>query len=229
MAIAGGDTTATALSATFFYLSRNPSCYRILADEIRSTFKNGDGIVNGPTLLGCRYLRACIDEALRMSPPVTGTPWRELYADDDRSKPLVIDGHIIPEGTQVGVNIYALHHNESYFKNSFSYSPERWMTLESPLLLKDAFSPFLIGSRGCAGKAMAYLEASLVLAKTFWYFDFEMPKGDAAKVGAGKKGNKSGRHREDEYQLYDAFGALHDGPNLVFHPREVSQELRVDL
>ncbi|CAG8959910.1 hypothetical protein HYFRA_00013182 [Hymenoscyphus fraxineus] len=66
-----GDTTRTALSATFFYLSRNPSSYQRLAAEIRSTFTSGDEIC-GAKLGSCVYLRACIDEALRLASPVSG-------------------------------------------------------------------------------------------------------------------------------------------------------------
>ena len=47
-----------------------------------------------------------------MSPPVPGTLWRQQASDDYGDKPIVIDGHVIPRGTYVGVNTYALHHNE---------------------------------------------------------------------------------------------------------------------
>jgi cytochrome P450 len=57
----------------------------------------------------------------------------------------------------------------------------------------DAFSPFSIGPRGCAGKAMAYLEMGLVLVKTFWYLNFERPSGKLDAVGEGYAGNKHGR------------------------------------
>jgi cytochrome P450 len=111
----------------FFYLSRYPDTYRKLAEEIRSAFTNGKEINGGPILSGCRYLRAVIDEALRMSPPVSGTTWRQLYDDEDKTKPLVVDGHVIPPGTLVGVNTYSLHHNEEYFPDSFTFKPERWL------------------------------------------------------------------------------------------------------
>ncbi|KAI9150349.1 benzoate 4-monooxygenase cytochrome p450 [Paramyrothecium foliicola] len=70
---AGGDTTATAMTSVFFYLSRNPVCYQKLAEEICSSFQSSEEIVSGQKLSGCRYLRASIDEALRVSPPVSGT------------------------------------------------------------------------------------------------------------------------------------------------------------
>ncbi|OTA62649.1 cytochrome P450 [Hypoxylon sp. EC38] len=215
---AGSDTTSTCLSATFFYLSRNKMCYEELAREIRSSFNFGSEIRSGPALAKCHYLRACIDEALRMSPPAPGTLWREQYPDDKNSGPLIIDGHLIPSKTQVGVNIYTLHHNEEYFPDSFSYKPERWLT-PTGTQTNDAFAAFLTGPRGCAGKAMAYLEASLVLAKTLWYFDFEPASGELGKIGMGKNGNRRGRNREGEFQIYDVFTATSDGPYLKFRPR----------
>ena len=85
--------------------------------------------------------------------------------------------------------------------------------------MHEAFTAFSIGYRGCAGKSMAYLETSLVIAKTLWYFDFKLAPGDLARVGGGVAGRKDGRGRPDEYQLYDVIAGEHDGPYLVFTPR----------
>lgn len=224
----GGDTTAAGISALLFYLTRHPEIYRKLAQEIRTTFSSSSEIHGGPQLSNCQYLRACIDEALRISPPVNGTLWRELPADDDGSKPFVVDGHVIPKGVQVGVNIYTLQHNPEYFPDPYAFKPERWLSGDEAekRRMKEAFATFQIGYRGCAGKPMAYLEASLVIAKLLWYFDFESAPGEAGQVGGGKVGDKTGRHRPDEYQLYDVFASGHDGPMLVFKPRgEHWQEL----
>ncbi|KAI1349445.1 cytochrome P450 [Xylaria sp. FL0043] len=218
---AGGDTTAAAISALLFYLTRYPECYRKLEQEIRTTFSSGSEIHGGPQLSNCQYLRACIDEALRMSSPVNGTLWRELAVDDDGSQPFIVDGHVIPKGVQVGVNIYTLHHNPEYFPNPYTFKPERWLGYDEKekCRMKDAFAPFQIGYRGCAGKPMAYLEASLVIAKLFWYFDFESAPGEAGQVGGGRVGDRTGRHRPDEFQMYDVFASGHDGPMLLFKPR----------
>jgi cytochrome P450 len=99
------------MSATLFYLARNPSCYQKLAQEIRSMFDNADEIC-GTAIPNCQYLRACIDEAMRMSPPVPGTLWRQLAPEEEAAGPLIVDGHVIPNGAKLGVNIYSLHHNE---------------------------------------------------------------------------------------------------------------------
>ncbi|KAI0484908.1 cytochrome P450 [Xylariaceae sp. FL0804] len=231
---AGGTTTATAMSTIFYYLSRNPSAYARLASEVRTTFSAGAEIRQGPRLSSCRYLRAVIDESLRIAPPTPGVMWREqdpLGEDDNSTRPLVVDGHVIPPGTLVGVGLYSLMHNPAYFPEPFSFRPERWLPAgeqeqeeeqeqEARALMRRAFIPFILGDRACAGKAVAYLEMSLTVAKTMWYFDFEKAPGALGEVGSGRVGAAAGRDRPDEYQLYDSFMADHEGPNLIFRPRE---------
>lgn len=222
MVLQGAFSVATAMSALLFYLSRERRCYEKLAAEIRSTFQRADEIRSGQQLSSCQYLRACIDEALRIAPPIPGTGWRELKSSDGGS--LVVDGHVVPPGTEVGVNTYALHHNEEYFPNPYKFEPERWLATETPEeqrnIMRAAFAPFSIGYRACTGKAMAYLESSLIIAKILWYFDFEIPPGPLGHVGGGKSGAAGGRDRVAEYQLYDVLSAGHEGPYLLFHPRK---------
>ncbi|KAJ8110738.1 hypothetical protein ONZ43_g5796 [Nemania bipapillata] len=212
---AGGDTATTAMASLFFYLSRNPRVYEKLVTEIRSTFKQYEDIKGGQQLAGCRYLRACIDEALRITPPVAGTLWRETC------EPVVIDGHVVPAGTQVGVNSYSIHHNEEYFPRPFEFDPDRWLVKDEAQLslMNSAFFAFSLGSRACAGKSMAYLETGLTMAKAIWLFDFEIAPGELGAVGEGIPGKGGERGRRNEFQLYDTFGSRHDGPYLIFHPR----------
>lgn len=153
-----------------------------------------------------------------------GIAWRQQSAEDhQKGQPLIIDGHAIPPGTEIGVSAYALHHNEKYFPSSFSFQPERWLDAAKDstqaAMMRSAFMHFSVGARSCAGKAMAYLEASLVMAKTLWHFDFEAAPGELGRVGGGGPGKGFGRERPDEYQLYDIFASSHSGPNLVFKAR----------
>ncbi|KAI1117374.1 cytochrome P450 [Nemania sp. NC0429] len=219
---AGSDTMSACISSVFFYLSRNLECYRRITTEIRSTFSSIDEIRAGSRLAKCSYLRACIDEALRMSPPLPGTLWRQqVVPADGAPSPLVIDGHIIPPGTHIGVNTYAIHHNEAYFPEPFTYRPERFLEKNSTTrgLMKNAFVPFSIGSRACMGKSMAYLEASLVLARTIWHYDFARAPNDAGNLGESTYWNERGMgDRINEYQTKDMLAAAHDGPCLIFRP-----------
>ncbi|KAI8633016.1 cytochrome P450 [Xylariaceae sp. FL1651] len=226
---AGGGTVHTAMTSAFFYLSRYPSAYARLAAEIRATFSSGRDIRQGTQLSSCKYLRAVIDETLRISPASLAFTWRQQDSTVIQAgEPLIVDGHVIPPGTEVGVNLFSLLHNADYFPEPFTFQPERWLTpeqdtpeqLEARTAARHAFQPFSLGDRNCAGKPMAYLELSLVLARTMWYFDFQTAPGKAGRLGEGQPGRTDGRGRKDEFQLYDGVIVKHDGPNLVFQPRD---------
>lgn len=228
---AGGTTVATAACGVFFHLSRHPATYARLASEIRGAFASGRDIVGGPTLLAsCRYLRAVIDESLRLASPSLGTLWRTL--DDSAKAPMVVDGHVIPRGTEVGMHVYSVLHNPDYYPEPFAFRPERWLGPEedggapdSPekrevrTRMRRAQVYFGLGDRGCLGKTMAYLETSLIIAWALWYFDFEKAPGEAGMLGAGREGSKEPWGGPDQFQLRDIFIGDHDGPNLVFKPR----------
>ena len=164
-----------------------------------------------------------------MSPPTLVPLWRQQDASDKSGQPFIVDGHVVPPGTQVAVSLYSLLHNEKYFPDPFIFKPERWLQgsgeddpeeQKAALAnMRKAFAPFIIGDRSCAGKAMAYLETSLTFARTLWYFDFKTAPGKIGEVGAGQLGRTDGRGRPGEYQLNDVFVATHHGPNLVFRKR----------
>lgn len=155
--------------------------------------------------------------------PAPGTLWRELHLGDN--EPFIIDGHIIPKGTLVGVNTYSVHHNAKYFPNPFTFKPGRWLidhdssapghSKNGGNRVHEAFTPFSTGPRGCAGKAMVFMEASLIVAKMLWYFDLGQASGKLGAIGGGSVDQGPGRTRRAEYQLYDHFSTGHDGPYLV--------------
>ena len=219
------------MSGAFFYLTHNPTVYSTLASEIRTTFSSGCEISQGLKLNSCKYLRAVIEETMRMSPSALTPAWREQDpASIGARESFFVDGHLIPPGTQVAVSSYSLQHNPAYFPEPYTFNPDRWLPpaddvnelpeqKEVRTTMRRAFAPFSIGERACAGKPMAYLEMSLVIAKTVWYFDFEKASGEDGKLGEGWPGRVDGRGRPDEFQLYDGIVTEHDGPTLVFIPR----------
>lgn len=91
--------------------------------------------------------------------------------------------------------------------------------------MNKAFCPFSIGYRGCPGKAVAYLEMSLAIAKALYYFDVERAPRKDRELGAGSPGGKMGRERPEEFQM-DTFVSTHDGPNIISRTRgELWKEL----
>jgi cytochrome P450 len=217
--IAGSDTTSTALASAFFYLVHNPGTLDKLSQEIMSTFSDVEDIISGPTLSSCHYLRAVIDEAMRLSPPVGGILPREVLAGG-----LDIDGVFIPEGSVVGTPHYALHHNPAYYPDPFSFKPERWIVDSSPNVTKksvelaqSAFCAFSVGPRGCIGKGVAYVELMTSLSRVVYLYEMRLAKG--ISIGEGSPMLEWGRQRKDEYQLMDSFTSMKEGPYVEFRER----------
>ncbi|CZT14739.1 probable cytochrome P450 67 [Ramularia collo-cygni] len=217
--IAGSDTTSTALAATIFYLVHHPEALRKVTQEVRSAFEDVEDIRIGATLSSLHYVRACVDEAMRMSPSVGGILPREVLAGG-----MDIDGLQIPAGTVVGVPHYTLQHNSAYYPAPFEYKPERWMagssndvTADTVAVTQSAFCPFSVGPRGCIGKSMAYAEMTTTLARIVHMYDMRLAPGSTA--GEGKASFEYGRHRSQEYQLKDCFTSMKEGPLVQFRAR----------
>jgi cytochrome P450 len=215
---AGSDTSSITIAAAFFYLLRNPSALEALQSELRGSFSSAEEIVSGPQLSACHYLRAVIDETLRLAPPVPSSLPRQVLAGG-----MIVDEDYFPEGAIVGTSAYAIHHSEKYYPDPWAFKPDRWIApkseqgaeAEALQLAKSAFCPFSLGSRGCIGKSMAYAELSIALGKVFYMYDVRLASGDV--TGAGKKGGvEEGRRREGEFQLRDLFVSGRDGPVVEF-------------
>lgn len=209
--VIGSDTTATTLAATAHYLTGCSAAYRRAVEEVRSTFKSIDDIRIGPKLNSCAFLRACIDEALRLSPPGGAALWREV-----ESGGALIDGNFIPEGTEVAVGIYSIHHSDRYYENPFKYNPERWYRpAESEPKRKDsgrqAYMPFSIGSRSCVGKPLALAQAMLTFSRLLWEFDIRRADSDPSWTALDV--------HPTEYTTKDHVSAVKEGPVLKFTPR----------
>jgi cytochrome P450 len=229
---AGADTTSLTISASLFYLLHSPATLATLTREIRSTFSSLDSIHPGHALSSCVYLRACIDETLRLAPPVPSHLPREVLAGG-----LHVDGEFLPRGTVVGTAPWAIHHSATYFPDPFAFRPERWIstdddeTADGVSTARAAFCAFSLGPRGCVGKGVAYLEVSLALAHLLWLYDIRLGEGGPSGGGVvtapdGWKGKKSKklrpeRQHEGEYQLFDHFAADRDGPMVIFRAKMV--------
>ncbi|KAL7755384.1 hypothetical protein ACKLNR_014482 [Fusarium oxysporum f. sp. zingiberi] len=219
--IAGSDTTATSIAAAFFYLSRSPQIQERLAKEITSVFSSAEDIKGGTALYSCQYLRAIIDETLRMSPPVPADLAREVEKGG-----IVVDGQFIPEGINVSCASYCLHYNPEIYPEPFTFDPERWIvdeknesgvSAESVALAQSVFIPFSTGPRGCIGKNLAYLEMSLILARTV--YNYKIRPDITSNLGGGGFDAVEGRRTSGQYQLHDVFVSIRDGPMVQLKKR----------
>ncbi|KAF9882844.1 hypothetical protein FE257_004956 [Aspergillus nanangensis] len=173
--IAGSETTATLLSGATYWLTRNPDVLKKVAAEVRSVMKTEAEITFQKASAELPYMLACIDEALRMYPPVpTGFERRTIT-------PVTISGYEIAPGTAVSVHQSASNWSPLNFHAPDRFPPERWLREaktdpSSPYFKdnRDVVQPFSVGPRNCIGKNLAYAEMRIILARVLWNFDLEL-------------------------------------------------------
>ena len=219
LVVAGSDTTAVTLSGLFFYISRNPRPYEKLINEIRNTFDSVDEIVSGPKLSSCKYLRACIDETMRMTPAGPSEVPRTVLSGGQ-----MIDGELYPAGAVVGVSDWSSGRSDE-FGDPNVYRPERWIvdekagvTAEEVLRISSYLHPFSTGWSSCVGKNLAMLELLMTVARTLFRLDIRAEPGST--LGEGHPGLGWGRRERKQFQLFDRFIAARDGPMIQFKRRE---------
>ncbi|KAF5869440.1 putative cytochrome p450 family protein [Botrytis fragariae] len=206
--MAGSDTTSTALTATLFYLFHNPHALQSLRSELAHIFSSSI-----PTRVlaveNCKYLRACIDEAMRLCPPAPTALPRVVCEGG-----IEVLGIHFPEGVCLGVPNFALFRNELYFKEPHRFMPERWLNNDedSLSLARMAFKPFSVGPRHCIGQRLAIQEMAYVIAKIVYHFDFEVVGTDSEYRGLGVDENVV-------MEQFDVFTSLERGPEINFWAR----------
>lgn len=124
---AGVETTAFALTVGIFHIVNTPHIRRLLQDELFAAFPLGYRTM--PSLNELErlpYLRACIQESLRLS---YGVSARNPRRHPDKILTYEKNGKVytIPKNTKVSMTIVDVHHDESIFPDSFRFAPERWL------------------------------------------------------------------------------------------------------
>nr|QSG30343.1 CYP65EW1 [Hormonema carpetanum] len=173
--IAGTETTATLLSGLTYHLIRNPEMMAKLVQEIRTFFPTEDHITV-ETLAQLPYLNACLEEGMRMYPPIAaGLPRITPHGG------AMICGEYVPENIAVSVSPWAIYHSHTNFYEADSFIPERWLGKDERFINDNhaAFQPFSTGPRNCIGRNLAYHEARLLMTEVLWNFDLGlMPESE---------------------------------------------------
>ena len=217
---AGFDTSAATVDTCLWYILRNPDQFQKLLDEIRS-FPDVEQITKS-TAVNLPYLRACIDEVLRLAPPVPSILDRIVLKGG-----MMIDGNYVAAGTIVNVPVYVIQHDERYFPDAWSFQPERWMSMndggkstEQQLSIqRQAFLAFSAGPRVCIGKNLAYFETSIALARLLYSFDVKLATDVTDGAGDPSLSPQTGRHRSGEYQMTDFFVNFRTGTKIQLRRR----------
>jgi cytochrome P450 len=153
--LAGHETTAMALTWTWYLLSQHPEVEERLVREVsRVLGGRAPTVADLPEL---PYTEMVVREAMRLFPPAASFA-REPIED------VHIGGYKVPKGSLVTVNTYALHHDPRFFDEPERFNPERFSAGWEERIPRYAFLPFGGGPRVCIGNGFAMMEARLILA-----------------------------------------------------------------
>ena len=153
--LAGHETTALALSWTWYLLGCNPGVEESMHRELAAAL--GRKAPTAEDLPRLPYTEKVMKEAMRLYPPAYVILRLAL-------EPLEIGGYELPAGSSVGISPWVTHHDARYFPEPENFAPERWTEAFMQKLPRFAYIPFGGGPRICIGAQFAMMEAVLVLA-----------------------------------------------------------------
>jgi cytochrome P450 len=161
---AGHETTANALTFTWWLLGKHPEVARRFHAEL-------DQVLAGRTptaadVPNLPYTRQVLSESMRLYPPVW-TIGRRAIA------PFRAGQYDLPAGTVVLMSQWVMHHDQRYWPEPMKFDPDRWRPDAKTDRPRYAYFPFSFGPRSCIGEAFAWMEATLLLATIGQKWRFE--------------------------------------------------------
>jgi cytochrome P450 len=153
--LAGYETTAIALTWTWYLLSQNTGAEARMHEELDRVL--GGRLPNYEDLPQLRYTEMVMAEALRLYPPAWAMGRLSL-------KSFQLGEFRLPAGTTVIASQYILHRDARFFADPLRFDPERHTTEAKAARTKGAYCPFGMGPRQCIGEAFAWMEGVLILA-----------------------------------------------------------------
>ncbi len=166
--LAGNETTANALSWTWYLLSKNPAVEQTLSAELSKRMGRKPPTLGD--LAEMPYNRMVIEESLRLFPPA----WlitRTASVDN------IVDGVTIPAGSIVFLSQYVTHRDPDLWDNPEGFDPERFALERTEGRPDFAYFPFGGGPHKCIGHQFALMEAQIVLATIAQRYRLELLPG----------------------------------------------------
>jgi cytochrome P450 len=171
--LAGHETTATALTWTWYLLAHHPRVEVELERELRRLPPGR--LPAAEDLPSLRYTEMVVREAIRLYPPAWLIGRRALVDYE-------LDRYTIRKGSIVIVSPYVIHHDARFYPEPFAFRPERWTDEQRRKRPRYAYLPFGGGPRACIGEAFAWTEVILVLATLAREWKLESVPGHEAHL-----------------------------------------------
>ena len=169
--LAGHETTALALTWTWYLLGQHPNMENSLHEEL-------DHVLTGRApgfsdMQKLPYTERVIRESMRLYPPAWSLA-RTVISDFE------LRGYKIPAGANVVMSQWIMHRHPAYFRDPEKFDPDRWLTDAAQKLPRFVYFPFGGGPRQCIGAAFATMEATILLATIAQQFRFRCVPGQLA-------------------------------------------------
>ena len=153
--LAGHETTANALTWTWYLLSQHPEVEARMHAEIDSALQGRCPAYED--LAALPYTRMILAESMRLYPPAWAIGRRALQSFESR-------GFTIPAKSVVLMSQYIMHRDPRYFPDPDKFDPKRWTPEVQAARPKFSYFPFGAGTRICIGEQFAWMEGILLIA-----------------------------------------------------------------
>ncbi len=153
--MAGHETTAVALSWSWYLLAQHPEADGRLAEELRTVL--GSRPPTGADLPRLPYTEMVVTESMRLYPPAYALGRQAATSTE-------VAGHPIARGVIVILPTLVVQRDPRWFEEPEAFRPERWEDERARRLPRYAYFPFGGGPRQCIGNGFAMMEAVLLLA-----------------------------------------------------------------
>ena len=154
--IAGHETTANALTWTFYLLAQNSDIEEKLLHELQTVI-DASRTPTVDDISKLKFTDNVFRESMRLYPPVWSIG---RYVDNDYT----LDKYTIPSGSTIMMSQYVMHHDPRFYHEPEQFEPERWSLEAKSTIPRFSYFPFGGGIRGCIGESFAWMEGILVIA-----------------------------------------------------------------
>jgi cytochrome P450 len=153
--LAGHETTANALTWTWYLLSGAPDVESRMYQELDRVLMGRLPTVADIPSLSC--VERIVTETMRLYPPAWIVGRRAL-------EPYAIGPYVAPARSLVLLSPWVVHRDARWFPDPERFDPDRWTPAFKAAMPPFAYVPFGGGPRRCIGESFAWMELVLVAA-----------------------------------------------------------------
>ncbi|XP_069830123.1 cytochrome P450 2K6-like [Dendropsophus ebraccatus] len=165
---AGMETTSTTLRWGLLLMMKYPDVQEKVQQEIEKVIGSAE-----PQLVHRQhmpYTDAVIHEIQRFS-NISPAPAHQTTQD------VTLKGLFIPKGTTIVFSLTTVLRDSKYFKKPDEFYPQHFLDSDGNFVKNEAFIPFSVGRRSCAGENLAKMELFIFFTKLLQNFTFKAPPG----------------------------------------------------